>query len=416
MTAFDGPTELSVRARNIICRLAKDCTEGRQKSSMTSSIYNTAWISMISKHIDGECRWLFPECFRYILDSQLSNGGWQNYKPDEAGIAAEGDGIINTMAALLALQTHQTSPQVFGASMPHDLDERISNATSALQSMLHVWDVGSCDNIAFEITVPAHLEMLEEHGFDFSFAGRELLMAKRQRKMSRFKPAYLYGETVTSLLYSLEALIGKVDFDRVAHHRTHGGMMSSPASTAAYLMNTSVWDEESEQYLRSTLSAGAASYVWPTIIFEISWVVKTFLTGGLTPDCLGLSQLKVVADFVENTLRKQDGIVGWAPGVICEADDTSCAVYILNMLGRPTHPDRLLASFESKDFFRCFTLESSPSLSVNSHVLTALLHTPSPTLYQSQILKAASFICDCWWDGNMEDKWVSWPNACIEIN
>ena len=409
MTAFDLPTDLSVRARNIIQRLAKaaeERTEGRQKSCLTSSIYNTAWVSMISKHVDGECRWLFPECFQYILDSQLSQGGWQTHTPGEAGIAAGSDGIIVTMAALLALQTHKTSSQVVGASIAHDLDQRISNATSTLRSMLQGWDVRSCDNVSFEITVPAHLEMLEMHGLDFSFAGRQILMDKRQQKMSRFKPEHLYGKTVTSLLYSLEALIGKVDFDRIAHHKTKGSMMSSPASTAAYLMNTSVWDEESEQYLRSALSTGTVPYAWPTNIFEINWVVKTFLAGGLTPDYLGLSQLNVIAEYVENILRQQDGIVGWAPGLICEADDTSSAIYILNMLGRPTYPDGLLAAFESKDRFRCFTLDGNSSPSVNSHVLKALLHTPSPSIYQSQILKAASFICDCWWDGNMDDKWV----------
>ena len=412
MTAFDLPSDLSVRARNVIQRLANDCTEGRQKSYLTSSVYNMAWISIISKHVDGECRWLFPECFQYILDNQLSHGGWQNFKPDEEGIAAGDDGIINTMAALLALHTHQTSSQVVGASIPHDLDKRIINATSALQSMLQSWDVTSCDNCGFEIIVPAHLEMLERHGFHFSFTGRQILWAKRDRKMSKFKPEHLYGKSVTSLLYSLEALIGKVDFDRIAHHKTQGSMMSCPASTAAYLMNTSVWDEESEQYLRSALSTGVASYLWPSTIFEINWVVKTFLAGGLTPNSLGLSQLNVLADYIENTLEQQEGTVGWAPGLICEADDTSSAIYILNMLGRPTYPDGLFAAFESKDRFRSFTLDGNPSPSVNSHVLKALLHTPNPKLYQSQILKAASFICDCWWDGNMDDKWVG-RSQCV---
>lgn len=145
--------------------------------------------------------------------------------------------------------------------------------------------------------------------------------------------------------------------------------------------------------------------------------MKTLLAGGMTPEVLGLSHLDIIADYLEHTLVQQKGIVGWTPGLIAEADDTSVAIYVLNMLGRPTHPDRLFASFESQDHFRCFALEGNSSLSVNSHVLKTLLHTPDPRLYQDRILKAASFICDCWWNGERFDKWVSsirksWAKAC----
>ena len=407
MTESDLVSDLQGRACTIIQCLAEDCTKSRETGHMTSSIYSTAWVSMILKSIDGQRRWLFPECFQYVLDRQLTYGGWRNYGTEKAILTGQGDEIICTMAALLALNSHRTSADAIGTEVPCNLDERIAKATSALRSMLQDWDITSCDHVGFELIVPAHLEMLEEYGTFFSFPGRHYLVTKQQQKLSKFRPEYLYGETVSTLLHILEALIGKVEFDKVAHHTTRGSMMASPASTAAYLLHASVWDDESENYLRTALSNGAVPDSWRLTLFEMTWVVKTLLAGGMTPEMLGLSNLNLIADYLQHTLIQQNGTIGWTPGVIGDADDTSSVIIVLNMLGRPTEPDRLLATFESKDRFRCYALESNSSPSCNSHVLQALLHTPNPSLYQDEILKAASFICDCWLDNERVDKWVS---------
>lgn len=45
---------------------------------------------------DDEVRWLFPESFSFILGSQLPDGGWESYFSID-------DGILNTMAAMLAI-------------------------------------------------------------------------------------------------------------------------------------------------------------------------------------------------------------------------------------------------------------------------------------------------------------------------
>lgn len=51
---------------------------------------------MVSKVIDGRRQWLFPDSSQYVLDKQLPDGGWESY-------ASDLDGILNTMAALLAI-------------------------------------------------------------------------------------------------------------------------------------------------------------------------------------------------------------------------------------------------------------------------------------------------------------------------
>lgn len=53
-------------------------------------------------------------------------------------------------------------------------------------------------------------------------------------------------------------------------------MMGSPASTAAYLIHSSRWDDEAEEYLRSLTIAGngKVASAFPVSVLEIFWVRK----------------------------------------------------------------------------------------------------------------------------------------------
>lgn len=120
--------------------------------------------------------------------------------------------------------------------------------------------------------------MVESEGVHFSSSATDSLLAISETKMKNFTPESLYGMEETTLLRSLETLISKFDFSRIRHRTIFGSMMASPASTAAYLMNFSSWDDEAEFYLRRVIQEGAGKgngavpSVFPTPIFEISWV------------------------------------------------------------------------------------------------------------------------------------------------
>ena len=45
--------------------------------TMSTTVYDTAWVSMVSKVVDDKSEWLFPECFQVILNNQLDHGGWE---------------------------------------------------------------------------------------------------------------------------------------------------------------------------------------------------------------------------------------------------------------------------------------------------------------------------------------------------
>ena len=130
--------------------------------------------------------------------------------------------------------------------------------------------------MGFEILVPSLLRQVKQFGVSFDFPGLPLLMQLNESKLDKFRPELIYSRHQTTFLHSLEALIDLIDFDKVEHHCTRfSGMLGSPASTAAYIMNRSDWDERAEQYLNQVVEASeksAAPSAFPTSIFEISWV------------------------------------------------------------------------------------------------------------------------------------------------
>lgn len=245
--------------------------QNQNLGSMTVAIYDTAWASMLYKTTQGQTCWLFSECFRFLLDHQLPEGGWESY-------ACKEDGILDTLAGLLALIKHRNiSFRDRGEDVP-DLEVRISNAKKYLETELQDWDVESSMRVGFEILIPTLLELLESEKMCFTFPGRHTLRRLNEKKLKNFDPNMLYSSDPTSLLHSLEGFIGKIDFDRLSHHLRFGSMMGSPASTVAYMMYSSTWDDEAELYIRKVIAEGEGNgsgglpSAFPIPIFESTWV------------------------------------------------------------------------------------------------------------------------------------------------
>jgi len=264
---------LSVEAARLFQRLAVDCDNGASFGSFSVSTYDTAWASMVIKSIDGDRQWLFPESFQLLLDSQLHEGGWQ-----EHGTVM--DGILNTMASLLAIVKHRKESSCKGCPpLPPDIDSRVLRGISWLTHRLQSWDVEASEHVGFEILIPSLLDLLRREEISFDFPGSEQLARLNLKKLARFNPQILYRQVQTTLVHSLEAFVGKIDFDRVRHHQVDGSMMSSPAATAAYLIYASSWDSTAEGYLRKVLQRGRGNgsggfpSAFPTTNFELTWVL-----------------------------------------------------------------------------------------------------------------------------------------------
>jgi hypothetical protein len=301
---------LMQRAQALINRLHNGHDEKYGFGSMSCAIYDSAWVSQISKVEGGVRKWLFPQCFLYILANQKQDGSWESY-------SSEIDGILNTAASLLALHRHFFDPLQISHITSGDLLRRFNAGKIALQKMLTDWDVESTEHVGFEILVPALLKYLEDAGHCFPFPRKDLLMKIRAEKLRKFKPEYLYGKAKLTPLHSLEAFIGTIDFDRLSHQKTFGSMMASPSSTAAYLMNVSKWDEDSEHYLRHVVAAGpgwgngGVPSAYPSTHFEYSWVLSTLLKAGFSKASLGSEQTESLLNVLATAFDHENGNIGF---------------------------------------------------------------------------------------------------------
>ncbi|KAG7007773.1 FAD-dependent monooxygenase [Physcia stellaris] len=404
-----NPQEIEQRARRL-CQHLVDGIAQSNLGSTTPAIYDTAWLSMVAKP-DGESAvWLFPDSFQYLLNQQLPSGGWEAYATKE-------DGILNSLAALLALKRHQAS------SSPSDLLlEPIQRATMFLRNSLQTLDVDDCLNVGFEILVPALLELLGEEDIHLSFPGRETLVVLGREKMELFSPDLLYGSAETTLFHSLEALTGKIDFSQIQHRKTFGSMMGSPASTAAYLINNPEWDDEAESYLRTVIlegtgkGTGACPSAFPTPIFEISWIISLLLQGGFSGESLGQQNLGIIGSYLEQQYLAHHGLIGFAPSIQADADDSAKVLLTLNLLGHKHSAKSLTEHFRSDDgHFYTYTGERNSSVSANCNVLRALLETPDPKSYMADVVSILGYLCESWWNDCIKDKWNISPQYSMML-
>jgi hypothetical protein len=233
-------------------------------------VYDSAWLSMIFTRDERPARNLFPECFEFVLKEQGKDGGWKAY-------GSQFDGILNSLAALLALLTNRkTHGTVFGMT---ELEPRINDATEHIQNLLYKWDINSTVQVGFELLIVGLLSQLQEFDVQLSFPALPALERMYQHKMLRIDPELIYSEKQTTVLHSLEALVGVIDFDRVKHHCCEEtGILGSPAATAAYMIHTKEWDARAEKYLHKVLESsgtrnkGSVPSAFPTPVFEIVWV------------------------------------------------------------------------------------------------------------------------------------------------
>ncbi|RYP17316.1 hypothetical protein DL765_004607 [Monosporascus sp. GIB2] len=421
--------EFDAVARSLIQRAIGRFDEKYGFGSMSCAVYDTAWVSLVTKVVNGEKQWLFPESFQNILEAQSEDGGWDT-------VASQVDGILNTAASLLTLIRHAKDPLQIDIISQDELQKRSTSAAVSLQCQLAVWDVSAATHVGFEIIVPALLKQLELEGFTFNFDGRDELYKLNAEKLAGFNPEYLYRKTQMTALHSLEAFIGVIDFDRVAHHKALGSMMASPSSTAAYLMNTTSWDNEAEAYLRHVVNVspthdGGVPSAYPSTYFEYTWILSTLLRAGFSYSDLESRELREMIKIITQAFEQGNGVIGFgniplagfmrivangrpAPSLGSDVDDTAKGIMLLNML-QPSNsvvvePDQMIRMFGADTHFRTYAAERDPSYSANCNVLLSLIHYAIPFKFSKEIQAIVQFLCERWWtaDGTIKDKW----NTC----
>ncbi|MCJ1342375.1 geranylgeranyl pyrophosphate synthetase [Peltigera leucophlebia] len=285
---------IEARARSLIDAHSPDV-----KSCIRQpTIYDTAWVAMLSRSIDdGSPEWVFPDSFQFLLDHQKLNGGW-------ATSESKLDNILNTLAATLALKRHYGSSlkanQIHAAA---SLGSRVSKAERFLQREMSDWEPELSSHTGFEILIPALLSMLEDEGITLHFAGRQRLMKLKQEFFAKFDLQNLYKSENSSILYFLEAFLGLGDFERLGLHKARGSIMRSPSSTAAYLIGLRLWDTDCEACIRTAIQAtgvpGGVPSVFPPKPVEFATIWATLLNSDLVTDYRGKYESASVMSTVE---------------------------------------------------------------------------------------------------------------------
>ncbi|KAG8529713.1 uncharacterized protein KY384_005194 [Bacidia gigantensis] len=368
--------------------------------SMTWSPYDTAWVSMVAKSVDGKTQWLFPSAFEHLLQNQHNDGGWHTSSYDT-------DSIFNTLAATLALAKHIAAPFQLRQPAIDDLKHRQIRAIYYLETRLSQWEAPSASSNRSEIIVVKLLQLLAAEGIEFRFSEQETLYELDRISRAKFDSSLFHSTVRSAAAQFLEGFVGDVDFDRVSQHRISGSIMASPAATAAYLMNSSTWDQEAEQYLAHILNmgserpTGAVPSQYPTTISEITQPLTILLANGFKAEELGLSQLESAADFLESCLAIDSGVIGTAPYMESEADSTAKTISALCQLGRLPSPQSLIVRFETRDYFKTYTGDRATNFRTNCLTLKALLDLiPSNSEQGAQIEKTVRWITDFWWSSN----------------
>ncbi|KAI6271754.1 hypothetical protein MCOR28_008312 [Pyricularia oryzae] len=404
-TTVPNTTDVDLEAASLTQHLLDSYSAGLDAGSITPSLYDTAWLALVKKqNAKGEQQWLFSECFQYILDTQLADGGWQS--------CSQVDGILNTAASLLALRRHASEPLQIAGMQAEDVHARVERATAALQVLLSAWEVAQTveenTHVGYDLIVPTLLRLLNDEGIAFEFQGRAALTEMHKAKTSAFNLENLYGKTETTAIHYLEAFLGQIDYSKAAHHKVHGAFMGSPSSTAAYLigLQDAAWDDEAEGYLVKVLTRSGGKSVpsaFPSINFVALWVLSALTQAEFSAEQLGSSATDV-AQVLGRAFEAGSDAVGFVPSIMLEAEETAKLLISVNKLGITKSAAKLVQDYETGSHM-------DDSFSAKCNFLLALLHQPNAAEYFDQIAQVLEVVCTFWWKSNwpIQDKRNSSP-------
>ncbi|KAK9412989.1 putative BcDTC1, similar to diterpene cyclase [Seiridium unicorne] len=140
------------------------------------------------------------------------------------------------------------------------------------------------------------LGLLEKEEIFIEFPQLSALRAVRDAKLAKIPSSTVY-KIRSTLYHSLEAFIGYIDFDKVGQ-----------------------WQEANGSFMDSRArDNGGVPSAWPTTVFEISWVVTTLATIGVSPDP---SDSLILRKTLQEALEEQKGLLGFAIviGTPCKDD------------------------------------------------------------------------------------------------
>lgn len=325
----------------------------------TPTAYDTAWVARLGE-LDEQ---LSQPALKWIAENQLPDGSWGVSTP-----CYYHDRVVCTLSAMVALAKHGRRAADY---------RRIERGKWALEALARRTPQGLMSNphgatVGFEMIVPTLLAEAEALGV-IQRQGEGILnklAAQRAVKLDRLK-GYKINRSL-SMAFSAEMLgtdmAHLLDVENL--QEANGSVACSPSATAYFLSHICPNDQAALNYLREVTCGGGASYAAPVDIFEPSWALWNLaLAGPLDDETLALCQPWL--DFLEQSWKPGEGVGLSADYTPKDGDESGLVYEVLKRFGRSVDLESLFA-YEDKDYFRCYSLETNPSMSGNIHVLGAL--------------------------------------------
>lgn len=401
-----------------IDKLLSDIGPGR----MLSTPYDTAWIARLADLDEA----MGAQALAWLREHQLPDGGW-----GAGEFIYFHDRLICTLAAMTALGK-------WGDERDLNRLRRARLGMDTASRGLRADTVG--ETVGFEMIAPTLMEEAKKLGVIrrdvngrlgkllypqqfqqtiFEAGGEpqrrqtevlEKLGYRRVAKMQRLPKGKINRFVTVAFSSEMVGTDGVSLLDAENLQESNGSVGHSPSATAHFVLHVRPEDPAAMTYLRQVAREnqdGGSPDVAPFDIFERAWALWNLsLLESLAEDILVLC--KPHLDFLEAAWKPGIGVGFAAEYTPKDGDDTGMIFETLARYGRKMDVEAILG-YEKDEHFRCYQLESNPSISANIHLLGALRHAGFDArqpairkivnfLYQTRFLQMFWF-----------DKWHSSP-------
>lgn len=374
---------------------------------MNEIAYDTAWVARLIEY----CPEIAQNALEWVVENQLPDGSW-----GANGTMYYHDRVISTLSAMIAL-TYRGRRTYDRLQITRGLEalERISSgATSGLASDPNGATVG------FELICPTLVSEAERLGIIKQQGDRILGRMKRLReqKMAKLAGAKINRYITPAFSSEMAGVDGQDILDVDNLQELNGSVANSPAATSYFLSHVKKGDSKALEYIYSIKKKGGIPFAYPFDVFERAWVLWNLsLSNNLAKDPEFQELITPHLSFLRNAWKEGQGIGFSYSYTPCDADDTAITHEVLNKYQGFTD-EPALQKFEGNDHFYCYPLESNPSISANTHILSALKQS-GYEISHPMVKKALNFLHDARRrEGFWNDKWhISpyYPTAHIII-
>ncbi|NDJ61290.1 MAG: cyclase [Chloroflexi bacterium] len=323
---------------------------------ISSTAYDTAWFARLAP-LDAS---ISAAAVAWLRGNQHADGSWGARFPHY-----HHDRLICTLAAMIAL-----------AYYGNETDQpRLERARATLKPALKgLHDDPNGETVGFEMIVPTLLEETQRLGvYEYNGNGTlEKLIRKRSAKIAALPGGMINRHVSAAFSSEMAGPDGLHLLDVPRLQEANGSVGNSPASTAFFALTAQPGDERALAYLRQVATENdGIPFVSPFDVFERAWVLwnLSLVQKQLPADVLAACQPHL--DYLERAWVPGQGLGFSAFYTPKDADDTTVAYDVLTAFGRSPDLDSVLA-YESETHYRCYLIESNPSISVNIHALGAL--------------------------------------------